>query len=109
MSYLFILKDRKPVSCNDYNVWKRWMSLRRCTVDYTPLQPFGWVLTKFIGKSKEEGPVNCLPLFETVVAHTKITGCFATCASWEEALVEHERVVEMMRIAISAASMNSIS
>jgi hypothetical protein len=100
MSTLFILKDRKPVRCDDYNAWKRWMSLRNRTVNYTLLKPLGCVITVFTGKSKKEGPVEALPLFETIVAHTKITGCFATSRTWEEAEIEHERVVELMRITI---------
>lgn len=96
----YILKDRKPQRCLDYDLWERWIDYPddRCVVGMTQFFHHGIVVeTRFLGVDvspcESQGPL----LFETAVDGGDMTGHRNLYKTWEEAALGHEIICDMVR------------
>ncbi len=78
-----ILKDQKPVPCQDFNEWERWYRFSSREVDRTRI---GKVLvsTVFLGWNDQ---------FETKVFGGKYDQQFNRYSSWDQAYRGHRQIV----------------
>lgn len=95
MSDKFILDGKRPVPCDNLLKWAMWFesSERHVARDATGN---GDVSTIFLGIDHQfdQGPPL---LFETLVFGGTRDGYMERCATWEEAEVQHARVVKMVK------------
>jgi hypothetical protein len=104
----YILQGHLPVLTTDVRAWGRWMAPEnaplRWVAGVTLAAPHGWtparVATVFLGVDQNPGldPEDETPrLFETRVFGGPIDRETARCATWDEAVEQHARMVARVK------------
>lgn len=97
MTQLYVLDaDHKPVPVEDVREWAKWYELLGVRlVEQTTFEGI-LVSTVFLGIDHSFG-VGPPVLFETMVFGGKHADYQARCRTWDEAVEQHKRVVEMVK------------
>ena len=92
MNSKYILKDHTPILCSGLLEWAKWFETANRKVDNTELPNDVQVSTVFLGLDHSFGGKPLL--FETMVFGGKFDQDMTRYATWDEAQIGHNKMVE---------------
>jgi hypothetical protein len=93
----YILKNKKPVICNNTIRWAVWFSENDRVVKQTQLDNV-FISTVFLGIDHNWGEKGKPILFETMIFEGKHNGYQERYCTWEDAELGHERACKMVSV-----------
>lgn len=98
---LYILQGRKVVPVYNQDLWKAWMQAATASgtriVAITNITGSLRVTTVFLGFNIQVYSHSPLQVFETAIAGGGLNGYQKRTSTYEEAEVEHDRIVQVLR------------